>query len=989
MRYRTKLIIASKEYTSETSENTYVRDVEYSDCVSNHVLDIGATGSSSLSVTIVNPESSSYDGEDVELWVSPVEDGIESKAEQIIKEIEDSAGIEVVTSDYIDTDSEEDLGQEGDDMTDAEIEETEEEIKAEQESAFEILEGSNGYTEEITTVGKKEAEWTKIGKFTIYKQYAYNGQIRIICYDKFALMNEEYNPNIDSGTIQDFYNDYCTQLEANGIAIDSEIEMPEGSITWNPSVSYRQAIGYFAGLCGGYADFDNDGELTINQYANSNVELVKSDLISLTGTSGGDINITGFECNGLVSGYIPSMSFRNPLMTQTILDEVYESYKGLRLSGQRFTAMWTPAIHAGTFLRLMSEEEYRSFLMLKNYAEKNGMTTEIMADLNGFGDIVQITSQTVSFSGDAVTQINSELSTATAADNPSIEPVKTTAEKAQEYAEQAQDSADEAATAAANALSKAVEAEISASTASKAAEEAVSKANIADEAASQAQASAGIAQAKAEAATTSATAAGKAASQAQAAAEAAQGDIDEQKSHFWHDSEGAHVLSETVGSRVDIEADGMHILSTVDSTELAKFTKDGAVIGNVNTSHVEQSPRKIAMFDKGQNQYFSAEDLRNQDNIATIIAIEDPAQYATEGGNACDIPLQFTPVQITEVRTRNGYIDARDYHVHVEAEDETVIPYLYIDFSHVFALSKVRITYTTSNELYAFTLGKRAALDDDYPIYGANSFVMGKDNVAFGNYSAAFGNGVRATNPNQFVFGSYNAVPGYDRGDGTTVPDGEYLEIVGNGQGPLTYGTNYYDNARELDTHGNQWISGTMDASGYKIEGESLLDIIYPVGSIIWSSDPDDPRTQIAGMTWTPIKDKFILAAGSTFGTRGSGGNKDAVVVSHSHTLTMDAHSHSFSVPNHTHSLNDSNFLGTSGAALTRKSIKPGSGTAVSNVLISPGAVERKANTASGGGSSNTTGSKTSTGNISTNGSSGTNANMPPYVIKYCWERTS
>lgn len=490
MKYQTKIKIAGKELTSLTSEKSYIRDVELSDCVSNKVLDIGATGASRLSVTIVNPESASYDGEDVEFWVSPIDDGIKTRAEQIIDEVGDTAGTDVVVSDPVEIDSTEDEGDEGEPMTADEEAQLETEVEAENKSAFEILEGVSEQIETETTESETEEEWTKLGIFTVYSQTDFNGQIRLVCYDKFALMNDTYIPSVIRDTIQNLFKDYCSQLRAKGIEIDSGIEMPIDTITWLTYSSFREAVGYFAGLCGGYADFDEDGVLNINQYAPSGIELVKEELISITGTSGGDVDVTGFECGGIVAGDIASMSFNNPFMTQEILDDIYADYKGLRLSGQKFTAMWTPAMQAGTFVRLMSEEEYRAYLKLKNHAEQNGTTAEIIADLNSMGDIIQITSQTISFNGDATTQINSALLTVTATENPSVEPVKNLATTAREMADSANETATQAKDTAQAVEGIATEAKTSATNAQNIANEASAAAETANNNAIAAQESA-------------------------------------------------------------------------------------------------------------------------------------------------------------------------------------------------------------------------------------------------------------------------------------------------------------------------------------------------------------------------------------------------------------------------------------------------------------------------------------------------------------------
>ena len=142
------------------------------------------------------------------------------------------------------------------------------------------------------------------------------------------------------------------------------------------------------------------------------------------------------------------------------------------------------------------------------------------------------------------------------------------ANKAIGYADLAQDNANKALDSAQKALA-------SADVAKENASKAISSANDAASAASDAQS-------KAEDATKSANNAGKAASAAQAAAEAAQGDIDEQKNYFWKDNEGAHILSEEEGKKINVTSDGIEVVSAKDSNTLMNVSSSKGVYFDEN-----------------------------------------------------------------------------------------------------------------------------------------------------------------------------------------------------------------------------------------------------------------------------------------------------------------------------------------------------------------------------------------------------------------------
>ena len=101
------------------------------------------------------------------------------------------------------------------------------------------------------------------------------------------------------------------------------------------------------------------------------------------------------------------------------------------------------------------------------------------------------------------------------------------------------------------------------------------------------------------------------------------------------------------------------------------------------------------------------------------------------------------------------------------------------------------------------------------------------------------------------------------------------------------------------------------------------------------------------GSNGTPdLRDRFVIAAGSTYAVGATGGSADAIVVSHTHTATVTD-------PGHTHG--GASVALTSGASFTA----PGGGT------FSPAALP-----------SATTGISVTNASA---GTSGTGANLPPY----------
>ena len=178
----------------------------------------------------------------------------------------------------------------------------------------------------------------------------------------------------------------------------------------------------------------------------------------------------------------------------------------------------------------------------------------------------------------------------------------------------------------------------------------------------------------------------------------------------------------------------------------------------------------------------------------------------------------------------------------------------------------------------------------------------------------------------------------------------------------------------------------------------TLLNFCYPVGSLYWSSKSTNPATLFGG-TWVQIKDRFILACGDTYTSSGATGGASTV------TLSVD------NMPSHTHSFTpsgnvSSTFTGTKGTVNVsggnhRHSVSTQALTGGDNTFSY---YASKANPVTRytdySGNLSMSGSFTPDGSVSStfNGSAGTTDSsgsgtsfsiLPPYVVKYCWERTA
>lgn len=150
------------------------------------------------------------------------------------------------------------------------------------------------------------------------------------------------------------------------------------------------------------------------------------------------------------------------------------------------------------------------------------------------------------------------------------------------------------------------------------------------------------------------------------------------------------------------------------------------------------------------------------------------------------------------------------------------------------------------------------------------------------------------------------------------------------------------------------------------IGGSTLLDYLHPIGSLYVSSDSTNPE-EIFGGKWEQITDTFILAAGNTYLVNEIGGST-------SHTLTqeeMPYHYHDMYVSGVDESISSNtetshSYIG----AIKNEAIQYDFNNGIPDVV-------RLGMTAFKGGTENEDG----TGSVSSFDK------MPPYIVKYVWER--
>lgn len=444
MKYRTKAIINGAELRDEQKDNaTSITGVSVTGSCGNG-FQIGSTASSMLEFTVIKPYKESFDGDKVDFYVLPMEsEEEESRTDALEAEVGDREETEHIEDtdeeNDVDTEETEDTDEEAEDVTEAEEAESEAEMDALELNLYDVMNGEaaeEGEGTEEETVPEGDG-WDILGTFYVFKQQNNNdGTVTLQCFDGFQLMNDPYIPAQKNGTFQQFYDDIRAQCQAKGIIVDEETFEAELNpvLEWNQDCTLREAIGYLAGLQGGFATFGDDNTLGISYFGYNDEVLLTSELLSRTTTSAGETMVDGIVCTvNLKQDTIEageggqSLYMYNPFMTQELLDNIFSQYRGIRYTGAVLQARWDPSLVPGELVRIMTDSEYMNYVAMNNaMANSAGKTAaeilNLKKEINAVGKSLLVSTQKITFGGETTVEIRSHLMTETEKANAPLSP---------------------------------------------------------------------------------------------------------------------------------------------------------------------------------------------------------------------------------------------------------------------------------------------------------------------------------------------------------------------------------------------------------------------------------------------------------------------------------------------------------------------------------------------------------------------------------------
>lgn len=178
-------------------------------------------------------------------------------------------------------------------------------------------------------------------------------------YDQMASLTEQYAPQIAfPATPESMLADVCAQC---GLAPPAAM-FPAMQIESPFEGTFRQQLGWLAGLCGQSARFDRDGNLVFKWYTSTGFKVPRDNqyLSGLTRTTDGPFTVssltTGTEDNPVTSGTGQGISATNPYMNQDVADLILPE---VEVSYTPCDVKWRgdPSIEVGDIIRVEGDHD--------------------------------------------------------------------------------------------------------------------------------------------------------------------------------------------------------------------------------------------------------------------------------------------------------------------------------------------------------------------------------------------------------------------------------------------------------------------------------------------------------------------------------------------------------------------------------------------------------------------------------------------------------
>ncbi|WP_338630674.1 hypothetical protein [Clostridium baratii] len=231
-------------------------------------------------------------------------------------------------------------------------------------------------------IDNDNVEYIPLGVFTVDKVSKKGKGVKLECVDNMIKLEKAYFSDLKyPASIQDVAREISSKA---GVKLVSTL--PNYKINKIEGYSLREAIGFIASLCGGFARFNRLGELEVTSYQDVALTISPHDWFTFE-TNDKEYIVSkvtakkGEETLSRGSSESNEIIFDNPVITEQIIDDVYKKYNKFSYMPYSMDWLGDPSVMAGDKVTAIDLEgkEFSTIIMDNRITFNGRITHEIAA----------------------------------------------------------------------------------------------------------------------------------------------------------------------------------------------------------------------------------------------------------------------------------------------------------------------------------------------------------------------------------------------------------------------------------------------------------------------------------------------------------------------------------------------------------------------------------------------------------------------------------